>query len=225
MTGDAPRSRLAAIGAQLWKLADWTACAMFAAVFVIFNYKIVTRYFEHDEAVWADEVLVILFVWIIFWANAFLLRDKQQIVFDLVYRLLPDTTKRYVAIARAALIGGIFAWALPGSLDYIHFLWREHTPSAQSAARLGLCGSFEDIHDRGDRAGLHQRREASRTALARRNLEARGQGVAGTLGSARRFHPRCGAGCPARPVDAGGGLRLSDLDPSGQRRSGRRSDR
>ena len=26
------------------------------------------------------------------------------------------------------LIGGIFAVALPGSLDYIRFLWREHTP-------------------------------------------------------------------------------------------------
>src|ERR1700742_4790316 len=105
MNGDAARSRLAAIGAQLWKLADWTACAMFAAVFVIFNYKIVTRYFEHDEAVWADEVLVILFVWIVFWANAFLLRDKDQITFDLVYRLLPAPTKRIVALLRLALIG------------------------------------------------------------------------------------------------------------------------
>ena len=33
-----------------------------------------------------------------------------------------------VALIRAFLIGGIFAWALPGSLDYIRFLWREHTP-------------------------------------------------------------------------------------------------
>src|SRR5579862_3226105 len=61
---------------------------MFAAVFLIFNYKIFTRYFEHDEAVWADEVLVILFVWIIFWANAFLVPDRMQITFDLVFRLL-----------------------------------------------------------------------------------------------------------------------------------------
>ncbi len=128
MAGDAPPSRAAVLVSQLRTLADWTACAMFAAVFVIFNYKIVTRYFEHNEAVWADEVLVILFVWIIFWANAFLVPDKRQITFDLVYRLLPEATKRYVAIARAALIGGIFAWALPGSLDYIRFLWREHTP-------------------------------------------------------------------------------------------------
>ena len=120
--------RAAAIAANLRQLADWIACAMFAAVFVIFNYKIFTRYFEHDEAVWADEILVILFIWIIFWANAFLVRDREQITFDLVYRLLPATAQRYTALTRAVLVGGIFAWALPGSLDYIHFLWREHTP-------------------------------------------------------------------------------------------------
>jgi TRAP-type C4-dicarboxylate transport system permease small subunit len=113
---------------KLRRLADWIAGAMFAAVFVIFNYKIFTRYFEHDEAVWADEILVILFIWIIFWANAFIVRDKEQITFDLVYRLLPEKAKRSVALARVVLIGGIFAVALPGSLDYIRFLWREHTP-------------------------------------------------------------------------------------------------
>src|ERR1700761_2551383 len=110
MDGGAPLSRVATLGAWLRKLAVWAACAMFAAVFLIFNYKILTRYFEHDEAVWADEVLVILFVWIVFWANAFLLREKQQITFDLFYRLLPDGTKRVVAIVRLLLIGGIFAW-------------------------------------------------------------------------------------------------------------------
>ena len=120
--------RAAAVAIAALQLADWIACAMFAAVFLIFNYKIFTRYFEHDEAVWADEVLVILFIWIIFWANAFLLRDKDQITFDLVYRLLSPSAKRVVALTRFVLVGGIFLWALPGSLDYIRFLWREHTP-------------------------------------------------------------------------------------------------
>jgi len=118
----------ARFAARLRQVADGIACAMFAAVFLIFNYKIFTRYFEHDEAVWADEVLVILFVWIIFWANSFLVRDKEQITFDLIYRLLPPTAQRFVALTRVILIGAIFAWALPGSLDYIRFLWREHTP-------------------------------------------------------------------------------------------------
>ena len=113
---------------RLRKVADWLAAAMFEAVFLIFNYKIFTRYFEHDEAVWADEVLVILFIWIIFWAQSFIVRDKDQITFDLVYRLLPPHGRRVAALARYVLIGGIFLWSLPGSLGYIQFLWREHTP-------------------------------------------------------------------------------------------------
>lgn len=118
----------AAPASRLRRIAEWVSGAMFVAVFLIFNYKIITRYLEHDEAVWADEVSVILFVWIIFWASAFLVRDREQITFDLAYRPLSDTWKRVFAIARHLLIGGIFIWSLPGSIDYILFLWRERTP-------------------------------------------------------------------------------------------------
>ena len=113
---------------RLRSAAEWVSGIMFAAVFLIFNYKIITRYLEHDEAVWADEVSVILFVWIIFWASAFIVRDREQITFDLAYRPLPPRGKRIFAIARHLLIGGIFIWSLPGSIDYILFLWRERTP-------------------------------------------------------------------------------------------------
>ncbi|WP_342359427.1 TRAP transporter small permease [Terrarubrum flagellatum] len=114
--------------ARLRRAAEWISGAMFVAVFLIFNYKIITRYLEHDEAVWADEVSVILFVWIIFWASAFLVRDREQITFDLAYRPLPEQWKRIFSIARHLLIGGVFIWSLHGSIDYILFLWRERTP-------------------------------------------------------------------------------------------------
>lgn len=114
--------------AGLRRFAALVPALLFALVFLIFNYKIVTRYLEHDEAAWADEVSVILFIWIIFWANAFVVRDREQITFDLVYRPLGERWKRWVALARALFIGGIFAWSLPGSLDYLMFLWRERTP-------------------------------------------------------------------------------------------------
>ena len=39
----------------------------------------------------------------------------------------PDQ-QRGLALLRILLVGGIFAAALPGSLDYIAFLWRERTP-------------------------------------------------------------------------------------------------
>jgi TRAP-type C4-dicarboxylate transport system permease small subunit len=113
---------------RLRQMANLVSGLMFAAVFLIFNYKIITRYLGHHEAVWADEVSVILFIWIIFWAGAFLVGDREQITFDLIYRHVGDRAKRWMALARFLLVGGIFALALPGSLDYIMFLWRERTP-------------------------------------------------------------------------------------------------
>ena len=115
-------------GTRARSFANLVCGLMFAAVFLIFNYKIITRYLEHDEAVWADEVSVILFIWIIFWASAFVVRDREQITFDLVYRHVGDRTRRWMALARLVLVGGIFLYALPGSLDYIMFLRRERTP-------------------------------------------------------------------------------------------------
>ena len=100
---------------------------MFAAVFLIFCFKIALRYIAHDSMAWADEVSIILFVWIVFWANALLLGERDHIRFDLIYVLLPPAGRRVMAIARAMLLGGIFAYALPPTLDYILFLWRERT--------------------------------------------------------------------------------------------------
>ena len=117
---------------MIWRLArrvaDGVAVAMFAAVFVIFCAKIGMRYIGHNEVAWSDEVAIILFVWIIFWANAFMLADRDHIRFDLVLHMVSPRTRRIMGIARAVLIGGVFLAALPGTLDYILFLWRERTP-------------------------------------------------------------------------------------------------
>jgi TRAP-type C4-dicarboxylate transport system permease small subunit len=108
--------------------ANLVAAAMFAAVFVIFCVKIVMRYGEHNEMAWADEVCIILFIWIIFWANAFILADRDHIKFDLVTHMASPNVRRWMAVARSILIGGIFLYATPVTLDYILFLWRERTP-------------------------------------------------------------------------------------------------
>ncbi|HMK80782.1 MAG TPA: TRAP transporter small permease subunit, partial [Xanthobacteraceae bacterium] len=80
----------AAAGWLSWPawIADGVACALFAAVFLIFVYKIAMRYLAHDAVAWADEISVVLFIWIIFWANAFVVPDRRQITFDLLYRRL-----------------------------------------------------------------------------------------------------------------------------------------
>ena len=109
-------------------LVDGVAALMFAAVFVTFCAKIAMRYIGHNEAAWSDEVAIILFVWIIFWANAFMLADRDHIRFDLVLHMAGPRTRRAMGVARALLIGGVFLAAVPATFDYILFLWRERTP-------------------------------------------------------------------------------------------------
>lgn len=108
--------------------ADGVAAVMFAAVFLIFCVKIGMRYVGHDAVAWSDEVSIILFIWIVFWANSFMLGDEEHIRFDLVVHMAGPRVRRAMGIGRSVLIGGLFVMAVPGTFDYIAFLWRERTP-------------------------------------------------------------------------------------------------
>jgi len=115
-------------GRLISRCAEAIVVAMFAVVFVAFIYKIVMRYALGDAVAWADEISVVLFVWIVFLANGFVVEDRRQIAFDLVHRNLSDRWQRIIEIARNLLVGGILIYSLPGAIDYIAFLWRERTP-------------------------------------------------------------------------------------------------
>ena len=117
--------------ARLRRIPEGLAALMFVAVFAIFVAKIVLRYAFAINLAWADEVCTVLFVWLIFWSNTFLVPDRKQIAFDLVVRALPARGQRLAAVLRNLVIGGLFLAALPGALGYILFLWRERTPVLQ----------------------------------------------------------------------------------------------
>ncbi len=108
--------------------AELVSAGMFAAVFVIFCAKIVARYGEHAEMAWADEISIILFIWIIFWANAFILGERDHIRFDLITHAVPPGARRVMGILRGLLFAGLFAYVAPVTIGYIEFLWRERTP-------------------------------------------------------------------------------------------------
>ena len=123
-----PAGPVARAVGRLRLAAELVATLMFAAVFLIFCAKIVTRYGEHAEMAWADEVSIILFIWIVFWANSFILGDRDHIRFDLVTHAVPPRVRRAMGLVRGVLFFALFAYVTPGTIDYILFLWRERTP-------------------------------------------------------------------------------------------------
>jgi TRAP-type C4-dicarboxylate transport system permease small subunit len=111
----------------LHRTAALVAGLMFAAVFLIFMLKVVLRYAFAIQLAWADELCAVLFVWIIFWANAFIVPERDQIRFDLVVRALPPRGQRVADFVRTVVLGGIVIAALPGSIGYIMFLANQRT--------------------------------------------------------------------------------------------------
>ena len=108
--------------------ADVIGGALFAVLFAVFLVQITARFGFNRPLPWSDELAVVLYVWVILWACAFMVPTREHVAFDLVYHAMGPRTRRGMRIAGALLIGGLAAWALPGSWDYVRFMAREGTP-------------------------------------------------------------------------------------------------
>lgn len=108
--------------------ADGVGVALFTALFAVFIVQIVARFGFNRPLPWTDELAVVLYVWVILWAAAFMVPEREHVVFDLVWNAVGVRTRRVMRVLGHLLIGGLAAWALPACWDYVHFMRREGTP-------------------------------------------------------------------------------------------------
>lgn len=101
--------------------ADDVAAALLAAMFMAFLLQIVTRYVFNNPLGWTQEVCVTTWLWLVFWASAFVLGENDQVKFDLLYNSVAARTRRRFAFVSAVALAAGFAASLPASLDYITF--------------------------------------------------------------------------------------------------------
>src|SRR3982751_6144961 len=74
-----------ALGAWLRRRAENIAAAMLAVMFVAFIVQIAFRYLFNFPIGWSSELTVIMWLWLVLWGSAFVLSEKEEIRFDLVY--------------------------------------------------------------------------------------------------------------------------------------------
>lgn len=113
---------------RLQQLANAIGVGLYALLFGVFLVQIVARFFFNRPLPWTDEMAVVLYVWVILWACATMVPGKDHVAFDLLVNALPARLRRACALLAAALVGGLAAYALPGSWDYVQFMRREGTP-------------------------------------------------------------------------------------------------
>ena len=102
--------------------------ALFLALFAVFVLQVTARFAFNKPMAWTDEAAVILYIWVILWAAAFIVPEREHVMFDLIWSSVGRRARLAMRIAGNLLVGGLAAVAIPGTWDYVRFMAREGTP-------------------------------------------------------------------------------------------------
>jgi TRAP-type C4-dicarboxylate transport system permease small subunit len=119
--------RSAAIGAWLYRRAENALALMLAVMFAAFIVQIVFRYLIGLPVGWPNEISVVMWIWLVLWGAAFVLREDEEIRFDLFYASAPPARRRAMFLVAAASLILLYAISLPAVWDYVTFMRVERT--------------------------------------------------------------------------------------------------
>lgn len=120
-------SRIATLGAWLRRRAENILALMLLVMFAAFLLQIVFRYVLNWSIGWTHEISVALWIWIVLFGCAFVIRESEEIRFDLIWGSAGDRARRIMAIITAATLIVLFCVSLPAVIDYVTFMKVEKT--------------------------------------------------------------------------------------------------
>ena len=118
---------LAKAGAWLRCRAENVIAGLLGIMFVAFIAQIVARYFFNFPTGWMSELTVVAWLWLVLWGSAFVLKESEEIRFDLVYSSVGPRTRRVMGIVMAVALIVLYAAALPATVKYVAFMKVERT--------------------------------------------------------------------------------------------------
>lgn len=101
---------------------------LFLTLFIVFIIQITARFGFNKPLAWTDEAAVILYIWVILWAAAVVVPEREHVVFDLLWNSVGHRARQAMQIVGNLMIGGLALVGLPASWDYVHFMAREGSP-------------------------------------------------------------------------------------------------
>jgi TRAP-type C4-dicarboxylate transport system permease small subunit len=113
------------------RVAAAISALLIAAVLGAVLLGVARRYLFGAPLSWTDELSAVLFVWAVFWTAAFAVPLREHVAFDLVLDSLPASLRRGIAIGASVAVGLALLAALPKTVEFVAFLWRERTPALQ----------------------------------------------------------------------------------------------
>jgi C4-dicarboxylate transporter, DctQ subunit len=109
-------------GAWLRRRAENVAVAMLAVMFAAFIVQIVFRYFFNLPTGWTSELTVVLWLWLVLWGAAFVLRENEEIRFDLLSGAAGRRARIAIGIIIALALVVLYGISVKPSFDYVAFM-------------------------------------------------------------------------------------------------------
>lgn len=113
---------MAKIAAWLRRRAEDVIVLLLAVMFVAFLIQIVFRYLLNLPIGWTSELTVVTWLWLVLWGAAFVVTEREEIRFDLMYAAVGDRTRRIMAIVTGLSLLGLYGISLPAVADYVTFM-------------------------------------------------------------------------------------------------------
>jgi TRAP-type C4-dicarboxylate transport system permease small subunit len=110
------------IAAWLQRRAENVAVALLAVMLTALICQIVFRYFINLPMGWTDEISLITWLWLVLWGAAFVVREDEEIRFELVLASVRPRVRRLLTFSTALVLVVLFAVSLPAVIDYVSFM-------------------------------------------------------------------------------------------------------
>jgi TRAP-type C4-dicarboxylate transport system permease small subunit len=110
------------LAAWLRRRAENVAAAMLAVMFAAFIIQIVFRYFFNFPVGWAAELSVVMWLWLVLWGAAFVLRDEEEIRFDLLSSSVGRRARIIMGILSSVALVVLYGASLPATYSYVTFM-------------------------------------------------------------------------------------------------------
>ncbi|MGE0150986.1 MAG: TRAP transporter small permease [Reyranellaceae bacterium] len=122
-------SPLAAAGGWLYRRAENLLAAMLLAMFAAFVLQIAFRYLFKLSTGWTSELSAMLWIWMVLWGAAFVIREEEEIRLDLIYGAVGPGAQRAMLLLAALALIFLYGYSLPAVVDYVAFMKVEKTAS------------------------------------------------------------------------------------------------
>jgi C4-dicarboxylate transporter DctQ subunit len=103
------------------RIAEGIAGGLLALIFLTFLLQIALRYL-FTPAGWTLELIGILWVWVIFFSCAFVVREHDHVKFDIIYLSVPRRGRQIMSLIAAAAIVVCMIYSFMPTWEYIDWM-------------------------------------------------------------------------------------------------------